>query len=221
MSGKYSFKGYYIRYDCPICGRPKSPPDIDGQSILWIADECIRAGAALSPCYSCGKTFSIPASVFADGVLAEFKRVSELPGDQLFGYVNKKYVKKRIQPKLLKPNWYDIVLEANKSGPVDTMNLAWEPYQPCPNCGSGPYSQPISFTYACPFCGCVNTVSQQSIDPSLGVRVSCRACFTPLIIPPQVWCPRCKRALVDYYQVIRYIADCNGVNAEKLLPPME
>jgi len=222
MGRTFSFRDYMLKYDCPFCGKPQSGLEVEqglaGQSILWIALECIRAGAALSPCRSCGKSFAIPASVFADGVLAEFQSVSALPGDRLWEHVTKNYVATGMQSRLLLPDWYDILLEANRAGPVDTMRMQWDPSQPCPNCGSRPHPHPITFTYACPFCACHNTVAQQDIHESLGVRVACRGCLKALFVPPRVWCPKCKRALVDYHEVLRHIADENGVDVTRLQP---
>ena len=58
MGRTFSFRDYMLKYDCPFCGNPQSglevEPGSQGQSILWIALECIRAGAALPPCRSCG-----------------------------------------------------------------------------------------------------------------------------------------------------------------------
>jgi transcription elongation factor Elf1 len=216
-NAQFIFNGFDIRYNCPLCGKPKSPPDIPGQSILWIALECIKHGIALPECYSCGKSFTIPAEIFSDGVLAEFNRVSKLPGDQLWRYVKENYVEKGIQSNFLKPDWFDLMVKANLKGDVDTMNMPWRAGERCPVCHHESNSHAISITYACPFCGVNNTVAQENIDSNLGARVSCRACFRSLHIPPRVWCPKCKRALVDYYKILRNIAEENHVDYDRLL----
>ena len=160
----------------------------------------------------------MPRTIFAQDVLAEFRKISQMPGDQLYDYIIKEFVNSSTQHKILTPDWYHTLLEANKSGAVDTLTLQWNPREKCPNCGSKPNPYPISFDYLCPFCGCKNTVAQQDINMSLGVRALCRNCLKPLLVPPRVWCPKCRRALVDYYEILRYIADENRVPVEKLEP---
>jgi hypothetical protein len=217
MDKACTFKGVYMAYACPLCGKPKSRSEM-GQSVTWIADECVAKGSALSRCDNCGKAFTIPAAVFEDDVLAEVKRVLQLPGDHLYDYVTRTYVNSGAQHSMLKPDWYDILLKANKAGPVDTMAAQWNPGEKCPNCGKAPNSYPISFDYACPSCGAKNSVTQQDIHMSLGVRVLCRSCFEPLLVPSRVWCRKCRRALLDYYDVLRHIADENRVTIDRLDP---
>jgi len=217
MDKSSTFNGIYLSYACPICGKPKSRSGL-GQSVIWIANECLASGSALSHCDNCGKSFTIPTAIFSSDVLAEVKRVSQLPGDQLYDYVTKTYVNTGAQHRMLKPDWYDIMLKANKAGPVDTMTAQWNPKEKCPNCGSKPNPYPIAFDYVCPSCGTKNSVAQQDIHMSLGVRVLCRNCSKPLFIPARVWCQKCRRSLLDYYDVLRHIADENGVSVEKLEP---
>jgi len=215
MGNQYKFNGFFLMYDCPLCGKPKSKNGT-GQSILWIALECISSGYALSHCDNCGGAFKFPDGIFAEGMLGEFQKISQIPGDYLYDYVTKVFVNSNSQDRILEPNWYHLLLEANSFGPVDTLNMQWDRGEKCPNCGSNPNPYPISFNYLCPFCGYNNSVAQQDIDVFLGVRVLCRNCFRPLLVPQRVWCPKCSRALVDYYQILRYIADENNVPVEKL-----
>lgn len=123
MGSAFSFNNSSLWFDCPICGKPKSPPDSGGQSISFIARACFRDGACFNTCNSCGAAFSMPASIFSDGVLAEFERVEELPGDQLHGYIEKNYVATGTMSRLLKSDWYDILQKANRTGPLDAKSV--------------------------------------------------------------------------------------------------
>lgn len=123
MGNAFSFNNGALVFDCPICGGPKSPPGSGGQSISFIARACFRDGACLNTCSSCGAAFSMPASIFSDGILAELERVEELPGDQLHGYIEKNYAATGTMSTLLKSDWYNILLKANNMSPVDAKSI--------------------------------------------------------------------------------------------------
>jgi hypothetical protein len=206
-----------MSYTCPFCGKPKNRSG-RGQSIIWIAIECITSGSALSRCDHCGQAFTIPAGIFANITFAEVKRVYQLPGDQLYDYVLETYVNPGNQHRMLKPDWYDILLNVNKAGPINTLTAQWNLPEKCPNCGRKPGASPIGFTYACPYCSVENSVAQGDIHKSLGVNVLCRNCQKPLHVPARVWCAKCRQNLLDYYDILRYIAEENGVPIETLEP---
>lgn len=215
MSINHEFKGYFVNYNCPLCKKAKSL-DGTGQSMLWIALKCVAKGMVLSPCDSCGQLFRIPAEIFAEGILRDFDEVAHRPGDQLHEYVLAKYVKTKTQAHILRPDWYDILLKANATGPVNAMALPWDPRDDCPLCNKGPHHYSIGFSYACPNCKHEIGIAQDDIDPKLGVQVLCRDCMKTHIVPSSVWCPKCKRALIYYYNILRHIADANGVSLDQL-----
>ena len=99
MSNQYKFDGIYLSYDCPLCGKTKSKGGM-GQSIIWIAIECINSGYALSHCDNCGGSFRMPRTIFAQDVLAEFQKISQMPGDQLYDYIIKEFVNSSTQHKI-------------------------------------------------------------------------------------------------------------------------
>lgn len=217
MENTCTFNGIWMSYSCPLCGKPKNRSGL-GQSIVWIVSECLTNGSAISHCDNCGGAFIIPAEIFDPTFLTEARKVFQLPGDNLSGYVKSAYIDSCAQTKMLNPYWGSILSNANKAGPVDLLTIQWNPGEKCPSCGYGPNSHPISFTYTCPACGAANTISQENIDPLLGVRVLCHNCSNALLIPARVWCPRCRRALLDYYEVLQMIADENGMSFEQLEP---
>jgi len=213
------FHGYFVQYACPFCRGPKDMGGY-GQSLIWIATECIARGDALTSCSSCEQHFRIPGRIFANGVLHELatiaKRDEEQGADTLWSYVQSKYVATNNQRHLLQDNWYQILLDANRAGPVDVAAMPWKPGQPCPLCTDARF--PIAFTYACPYCKHRVSVPQQVIDMTRGVLVACPNCMRQLSVPPSVWCPKCSRALLDYYSVLRRIAGANGVDLHQLIP---
>jgi len=208
------FKGYFLFYKCPLCGENYDFGG-GGQSIIWIALQCIKKGEAIKQCNSCEQHFKIPETIFADGVLKEFNEVAQEPGDQLFTHVQKKYIENNNQSHILKLNWYDILIQTNKAGPVDVMAMPWSPGKYCPFCGKGPQGG-IWFEYACPNCKHRLCVSQDQISQNNGVQVICNFCKKMHFIPPSVWCPKCQQNLLDYYCILRRIADRNGVNLSKV-----
>jgi hypothetical protein len=217
MDSSFTFNGIFMLYPCPFCGKPKSRNG-KGQSILWIALECIEHGSAIARCDHCGKAFTIPREIFDKVVLDEMRKVAQLPGDQLYDYMMNTYVVSSTQARILKPGWYDILLRANETGPVDTLAIEWQPGERCPHCGKKADSYPIGFNYRCPQCGANVGINQQDIHPELGVQVICYKCGSKLHIPPSVWCPKCKRALLDYYEILREIAAWNRVTVDTLDP---
>jgi hypothetical protein len=217
MDSTFTFNGIFLLYPCPFCGKPKSRNG-KGQSILWIAQECIEHGSAMARCDHCGKAFTIPKEIFDNVVLNEMRKVAQLPGDQLYDFVTNTYVTPSAQARILKPGWYDILRKANAAGPVDTLAIEWHAGEKCPHCGKKADSHPIGFTYRCPQCGVKVGINQQDIHSELGVQVICYKCGHTLHIPPSVWCPKCKQALLDYYDILCEIAGWNGVSVDQLDP---
>jgi hypothetical protein len=213
-----TFNGYFLFYDCPFCGKPKTM-DGPGQSIIWVAQKCIANGFAISSCNRCGKHFKNPKEIFSEGVLDKFKEATSLPGDQLYNYVDKTYLKNCTQMKMLRPDWFEIMVEANGRGPVDVLSMPWDSREDCPNCGSRYGGYPVSVSYACPNCRHKIIINQEDIDQKLGVKVLCRYCMKSHFVPPTAWCTKCNRGLLDYYDILRVIAKTNDFDFEKLNKP--
>ncbi|PKP58601.1 MAG: hypothetical protein CVT89_02605 [Candidatus Altiarchaeales archaeon HGW-Altiarchaeales-2] len=219
MSAKGVFKGYFLVYDCPLCGKLQNI-DGYGQSILWIALKCIAKGEAITSCDNCEQHFKIPSTIFAEGILKEFDEVAQKPGDQLWKHVQTKYVENNNQMQILRLDWYDILFQANETSPVNVMTMPWDPKNTCPRCGSEPNSHPIAFRYACPSCGHILSIAQEDINQRLGVQVMCKYCRETHFIPPTVWCPKCQRNLIGYYEILRRIAEAHGVELNKVRLPL-
>ncbi len=118
--------------------------------------------------------------------------------------------------QILRPNWFELMLEANRTGPVDVLLMPWDFREQCPKCGSRYGGYPVSVSYACPYCSQKISINQEDIDPKLGVRVVCGNCMESHFVPPTVWCPKCSRGLLDYYDLLRVIAKANDVSFEQL-----
>lgn len=219
-SNDYKFNGIYLLYDCPFCGKPQDKAGF-GQSIIWIASECIDKGFAVSCCSNCGKAFKMSASIFKENILEEIRRVSRLSDDQLYSYIITEFVNPGLQHTMLDLDWQNLLRKANASGPFNTMEAEWREGKVCPNCGTGPNSSPIGFTYACPSCNAEISVAQQDINKECGVQVVCGHCTKKIFIPASVWCQKCKRALVSYYEILRRISNENKITVEQIDPSLK
>ncbi len=213
---EFTFNDFYLLYRCPLCGGPQNLEGF-GQALIWIVLECISKGEAISHCDSCGQQFKMPAAIFADKILRKLGKLARKNYDGLHACIKTEFVDTHTQPKMLRSDWYDILLKANANGPVDTMAMPWEPKEECPHCGRRPSQFGIGFRYACPGCQHELGFSQEDVHPRLGVQVICRYCWKPHFVPSTVRCPTCQRSLLHYYDVLRSIADANGIDFKQLL----
>jgi len=169
-----------IAHECPFCGKEASK----GRSLVWIAGECIQKGHAVFPCISCSKWVKVPFQIFALGCLRKLK---ETPSVQAT-------LSTMPLKQVLNPNWGNLILTANKGGPIDVSAMEWDRRGSCPGCGQDHINQ-VSIQVKCVFCNNRYWVNQVNISTKGNTNVQCNECGRIMIIPPSVWCPVCGENL--------------------------
>lgn len=173
----------YLAHDCPFCGQRASDGKLS-RSILWIIHSIKESGKALFPCDNCGKFVTFPSEAFKEGLLVtdsdgrvRFTGQSRMKANEIFV-----------------ENLNEVLLRANKGGPVDLDDIEWDGKGTCPGCGkSNP--EEVSQLLECISCHKEFWTNQQSIKRTSETHVCCPKCNSDMIIPPTVWCPKCGQNL--------------------------
>jgi hypothetical protein len=187
-----------VTHDCPFCGQRAST----GRSLVWIASECITKGEVTFPCASCNEYITMPSAIFAEGCLDKLKQFSNLY----------QAITRMSQGDLLVPKWGEVMVAANKGGPIDLESLEWDGKGTCPGCGKA-HAQELSQGLKCLGCQAEFWVNQNNISRTANTMVLCSKCGRSMIIPPTVWCPVCGRNLRSDTVFLKLFIEANGVSS--------
>lgn len=184
-----------VTHDCPFCGKRAS----SGRSLVWIASECITKGEVTFPCATCNEYITMPSAIFVGGCLDKLKQFSNLY----------QAITQMSQGELLVSNWGEVMVAANKAGPIDLESLEWDGKGSCPGCGKA-YSQELSQGLKCLGCQAEFWVNQNDISRTSNTMVLCAKCGRNMVIPPTVWCPVCSRNLRSDTVFLKLFREANG-----------
>lgn len=185
---------FAVTHDCPLCGKRAST----GRSLVWIASECIAKGEAVFPCASCNEYVTIPSEIFAEGCLEKLKQYFNLF----------QVIRQMTQSELLAPNWGEVILAANKGGPIELESLEWDGKGTCPGCGKLQALE-VSQRLTCVWCQAEFWVNQNNISRTGNTNVLCSRCKRSMVIPPTVWCPVCGRNIRSEAMFLKLFREAN------------
>jgi len=192
----------YVRltHDCPFCGKRGSKD----RALVWIVESCIASGKALFPCWDCGEYMTFPSEVFKEGLL-ESLRITEPNGR--VGVSHGRLGEKKPSEIFIK-DWFQVLLTANKGGPVDLDHIAWDGKGTCPGCGKAE-TVAVSQSLDCVSCRHRFWINQDEINKMEETPVGCPKCNSEMIIPPTVWCPKCGQNLRHSNFVLKLFKEAN------------
>jgi len=197
---------FYLTHDCPFCGKRGS----EYRALTWIVDSCISSGKAEFPCDDCREYITFPSEVFKEGLFKSLMRtrldgVEYWSDSELFGKTpNEIFVK----------DWLQVLFMANKGGPVDLDHIEWDGKGACPGCGKA-NPEILSQSLECPSCSKYFSINQKDINRDVETYVLCHNCNFKMIIPPTVWCSKCKQNLQPSNMFIKLFESSNKKNTEK------
>ncbi len=195
-----------LTHDCPFCGKRGSKD----RGLLWIVKSCIESGKALFPCCECREYITFPSEVFKEGLL-ESLRITEPAGGV---GVHHGRLGEKTPKEIFVKDWFEVLLTANKGGPVDLGHIAWDGKGTCPGCGRS-HPERFDLRLTCLWCNSDFWINENLISNTDNTKMPCPKCNREIAIPPTVWCQVCGNNVRSSGVVMKLVEEATHREARR------